>query len=282
MSYPNVPPANSNPMPTAPAAPVQETPVPDTQQQAPVQETAEHVHVPAQAPVQEPAQPVQEPVAAPEPEPVKEAPKYEPTGNEFFDSAAAVAADAGLSPADVAKYVTEHGNLSDEHRKALVSKIGEAHTNLLLQGFKSEVKKSNDSVKSVLESVHKAVGGEDTWKQIQEWTRSDSSGLTEEGEKEYNRMLQAGGIQAELAAKALKEAYMASPGFKESNPNMTPADAAATPSPSVAPISRPQYVSEYKKAQQTGNLTEIKILDERARVTMERYPDQWRPARITG
>ena len=263
-------PVNETPMPTVPAEPVVETVVEPVD--VPVVETPVEVVAPT-----EPIVPAVDPTI----EPVKPSYEYTPSGNEFFDSAAVVAIESGLNPTVLAETIKTTGDISSTDRAVLISKIGEAHTNMLINGFKSEVASLESKANEAAAAVHTTVGGVEMWDAIVAWTQSDASGLTEAGEKEYNAMLNAGGVQAQLAAKALKEQYMSSPGFKEAHPTIVTPDAIVPATPTTEPISRRQYTEDMQKATRTANMVEIKSLDARARFTMENHPDQWRP-RVTG
>lgn len=279
---PNAEPANTNPMPSAP--PSQE---PSTAQEP----------TPVQAPVQTPAQgPDQNPVTPPAQEPaptgvppegdtgtvpaepsVEPAPaEYTPTGNKALDAAAKLVSAQGFNPTELSKELSEHGDFTDQTRKSLTEKFGEEQVDILAATYTSEVSKMKSTQAEAVSLVHNAVGGQETWDKIAAWTATEEAGLSDEAANSYNQMLNAGGVQAELAARALKEAYMASPGFKQENPNMQQPDTSVPPAPAVEAISRPQYTKERKKAVREGNAALVEQLDARARHTMDNLPSQWR------
>jgi hypothetical protein len=147
---------------------------------------------------------------------------------------------------------------------------------LLTATYKAEVTTAKSKAEARNNAVYSVVGGKESWDAIAQWTTTPEAGLDEAAAAEYNKMLASGGVQAELAAKALKEAYMASPGFKQANPTMTEPTGVVPAAPAVEPVSRRQYTDQRKKAIREGNAAEVAALDARARHTMQSLPDQWR------
>jgi len=239
---------------------------------------------PVVAPVVEeaPAVPVVEPVVPVEPaapvveEPVVEAPVYakpEATGNKFFDSAANVLHDAGFDTTAISQEVGTNGSLTDETRAALVAKLGESQVSMLESGLEQERTSAHAANKPARDLVYNEAGGEAMWKAIEEWTTTEGCGLTPDGEKEYNQMLAAGGMQAQLAVKALKEAYMASPGFVQ--PAKLEGADGVVPAGQVDAISRAIYIKEKADAIKANDAVTVAALEARARYTMANLPTQW-------
>ena len=259
-----VTPVNTNPMPNPPSE------EPTNLQQVPSQPLQEPV-APAPIPT-----PTPEPVVAPVPsqEPVA-AQEFTPTGNEVFDSAASIVAKAGFDPTKLSDELS-NGGITPATRAALEAKLGKEQTAVLVRSVTSELDAVKGKSAAILTSVHNTVGGEGVWNQIVAWTRTPEAGLDEAAATEYNTMLNAGGVQAQLAAAALKEAYMSSPGFRQDNPTIVTPDAAVPGTSIITPISRPQYTELYSKAIREGNAVEVASLDARAKHTMTNLPEQWR------
>jgi hypothetical protein len=284
MSLGNVAPANTNTMPAAPAtpavapaaAPATPAAATATPAVAPAAAPATPAVAPAAAPV-EPAAPLQASPVAPAVAPV--APvvvPYTKTGNQALDAAAKIVSNQGFDPIALSKEITEQGDLTPESRAALEAKVGVEQTAILTSTYRSEVKNAQAAADSKNQAVYDAVGGKEQWDAIAKWTTTEGAGLSTEAANDYNTMLAAGGVQASLAARAIKEAYMASPGFKQDNPVIVQADGVVPVQSVVAPISRPQYITERKKAVREGNATAVQSLDNRATHTMNNIPDQWR------
>lgn len=310
-------PANTNQMPLAPqpAQPVQAQPVAQPVQAQPVQPAQPApVMIPVDAPpaaptpevvvVPQPAQPVSQPVTqpvqpvitAPEPTPAAQtqpdptptiptpapvAPvPYQDIGIPALDAAAKLVAAHGFDPVVLSQEIQTQGELSAPTRAALEAKLGADQVTLLASTYTSEIKNAETQANARNQAVYDAVGGKETWDALAEWTTKPEAGLSPEAADAYNEMLAAGGVQAELAAKALKEAYMASPGFKQNNPAIVTPDAAVPAQTQVQAISRRQYTEQRKAAIRTGNAAEVAALDQRARLTMEKLPEQWRVSAI--
>lgn len=223
-------------------------------------------------PAAEPVTPVAEPIV----EPVKEIPQ-----GDFLTSADTILTDAGFDTSDVVEKINaNNGEVSVELYNDIVGKTSKGVADSLVSGFKTEVANAETRQQAETAKVYEEVGGEEVWNKIAEWTADPASKLDPAAAKQYNAMLAAGGVQAQLAAKALKEAYMASPGFS-ADANLVPGD--STPAPSgLEPISRVEYTKLKKEARQKGDGVADAALDARARHTMENLPNQWRLAPLEG
>lgn len=252
-------PADPAPAPApAPAAPPQPEPAPAPAQPAPAA-PAEPVALPA------------EPAPEPTPEPI---PMPEKTGNAFFDGAAETLHGAGVNPVTVAEEVREHGSLTAETKADLVEKLGAGQVAMLEAGLQAEKQTVADTVEKANQAVYAEAGGEETWNKIADWTRQADCGLTQEGKDSYNEMLAAGGVQAQLAVRALKEAYMNSPGFKQ-DADLVTGDAVPN-NEGIQAIARATYTAEKQKAIRSNDAAAVQALEQRARWTMENQPNVWR------
>lgn len=249
------------PVPQAPAAPVPNAPA-----------------APAPAPTPAPAAPLEVVAPVAPAAPAFNVPK---TGNNIFDSAISVVAEAGIDPNGVYKEFSETGTLTPESRKELVEKLGEAKVATLEAAVQAEHAKETQAAEAKVHAVYEFLGGKDgrqagekLWGEIAAWTKTAASGLSQEAAAEYNDMLAAGGVRAQLAAKALKEAYMSSPGFTQPA-NTLQGDTPAAPA-AIETISRVKYVEEKGKAMREGRAEDVAKLEARARLTMEKHPEHWR------
>jgi len=265
--HPSIPPGGS-PVTEPPVEPVVQ---PGTQE--PAQQTA------APAPVQAPAPAQAPPLTPPQtPDPVQAEPvAYDPIGNVALDAAAKIVQEAGFNPIALSNELYQTGRLSDTTVQALEQKLGAEQVALLTTTYHAEIKKEQDAAEARNQEVYKVVGGKETWDALAQWTTTPEAGLSPEAADEYNAMLAAGGVQAKLAARALKEAYMASPGFKENTPNtMVQGDDPAPTGHTIEPISRLQYVDEKRKAIRSGDATKVAQLEARAQYTLKHAAAQWR------
>lgn len=227
------------------------------------------------------------PVAAPaslavEAAAVPATPTFTKTGNAVYDNALDLVAKSGLDPAKLSDEFSKTGAVSADTRKAMVEKLGEAQTAVLEAAVKAEhtgqVAKAQAKVDAVFDVLGEKNGreaGKELWGKIAEWSKTEASGLSKEDAAKFNSMLAEGGLQAELAAKALKERYMAAPNVS-TPPNLIHGDATGAPA-GLAPISRAQYTEEKRKAMNSRDAAAVELLEKRARYTMEHKADLWRP-----
>ena len=224
------------------------------------------------APVPSPAIP--EPAPAPVPEPAPEPAPVIPPAT-AIDAAESLLQAQGFDVAQVTNQLIQNGKLDDATQEQIVSKFGQAQALIMLDTFKSARTAAEAQAKVAIQSVHDTVGGEDTWNKIAEWTATPEAGLSDDAADMYNEMLASGGVRAELAAKALKEAYMAAvPGFN--NTPLAEPTGVVPPTSAIQAISRPQYIKDRQTAVRDGDQVLVESLDARATHTMEHAPNQWR------
>lgn len=277
---PNVSPALDNVPEALPVEPVVEPAAVAVEPVAPVE--------PAQGQVNEPAPvlPDADPVVPEVPETLEVPatnPAYIPESyGTFMEAANSVLTAKGINTDALARSIeAADGVVTEEIRTILVDKLGAAEATVMISGFETEYSNASTSISTEANKVYDVVGGKEEWNKIAEWTKTPEAGLTPEAKDAYNSMLQQGGVQAELAAKAIKEAYMASPGFTQ-DPNLMPADSNANPAVTMETISRSVYVSEKQKAIRENDGVAVAKLEERARFTKENNKDQWYGTRFSG
>lgn len=236
-------PANTNPMPTpnSSVGPEGEPGIPNPAHDV-VGEQGPDTVPGEPGPQGEPA--VQEPKPDTKlPEPPEKA--VEPTGNEFVDN---LIGELQKNEVDIDKLFGDYletGNEESIDLAYLEEKVGKLAAQGLIAGVKAENTKLETESAKQAELIYNAVGGEDMWKSIIDWIGSGESGLTREGAVEYNKMLDAGGVQAELAAQELVKMFKQSPGFTQ-DAQLQQGDQVAQPA-QLEPISRIEYVEELDK-----------------------------------
>lgn len=229
-------------------------------------------------PIVEPVVPVEVIPAAPVTPEVPATPVV-PT-KDFYATASEVLTAGGFVPSEVAdKIKANGGEISQELYSELATKLGKPHADFLSQGY--EVKRAGILAQQEIENkkVFDVVGGKDTWEAIAKWTSTEESGLSAEAATAYNEMLAAGGVKAAIAANALKEAYMASPGFT-SAPALVTGDGSPAPT-GVTPISRSEYVAEKQKAINANDAVAVSSLEARARFTQANHANLWRSVKLS-
>ena len=269
----------------APAVQTQQTPSPSIPPGgSPVTEPPVELIVQEPTQVSTPApepEPVSEPTPepAPEPEPQATAPvDYESPQQQALDAAGEMLSSKGIDPRAVMDELVQGGKLSPEREAELVTALGREQAILLLNTFKTAHKEITRESQQRIDDVYNVVGGKAEWDKIAAWTATPEAGLSDEAAEAYNAMLAAGGVQAQLAANALKEAYMATPGFKEQGTQsiMVQPDAVPAPQSAMETISRRQYVDEKRKAIRTGDAAKVAQLEARAQYTLKHAASQWR------
>lgn len=252
---------------------------------APVEPVAPIEPVVPIAPVEplkvEPATPV-EPVEPTEPVvPIEPAvPATDIKQGDFFSSASDLLSKAGLDTDSIVKRIEENnGVVTPELRAEMAAKLGESQTTILVSGLATELTNVQTAQTKEAEKVYEVVGGKEQWEKIAAWTATPESKLSEEAATEYNAMLSKGGVQAQLAAKALKEEYMSSPGFEQPE-NLMKGESTPAPTGVVEAISRAKYTAAKRKAVYENDAAAVATLEKQARYTMDKHPDMWRGARI--
>ena len=142
-----------------------------------------------------------------------------------FDSKAAksvegLLTDAGLTPTDVAKSVTEADGVTPEIMKALVEKHGEGVADLISKQLEHLHQSNKDASaakdNAVYDQVHEAFndpqGGEETFKELSGWAKEN---IPNEDRVEINKMLAQGGYAAKLAINDLVSQFKGSDSFTQ-------------------------------------------------------------------
>lgn len=235
-----VTPANTNPMPSAPQA------EPSKEQPVVSEPTPQEVTEPKAEDPPKVEEPKQEPTEKPDIK-LPEVPETEvpSTGNEFIDG---ILTEFKQNDVDIDKLFGDYletGNEESIDLAYLEEKVGKLAAQGLIAGVRAEATKIEQASDAAAKTIYDAAGGEQMWQGILDWIASGDSGLTKEGGEAYNRMLAEGGVQAELAAKALSDMFKQSPGFTQ-NADLQQADQVAQPQ-GIEPISRADYVAQLDK-----------------------------------
>lgn len=221
--------------------------------------------------------PVVNPPVLPEPEPPK--PQAEPTGNAYFDAIQDVMLEKGIAPQKYWEEVyANDGAISPESRAELVAALGEPQVKLMEKGIVGEMASLKASQQAEAQKVYDAVqlpgvaDGKAAFNTLAVWSQTN---LTPEERSEFNGMLSKGGVQAQLAVKALKEKYMADPNYSNAGSVVSGDGVPDAAGPEL--ISRSTYVTELRKAENARDKAAVAKLHERAKHTMANAPAAWRP-----
>lgn len=144
-----------------------------------------------------------------EAEPAKE---YDPkvwgdTGTDVGNSVLQLLSDSGVTT-DEAKALlydaVKDGDVTKIDMAALTAKVGKASATIIQSGIKTVISEDKSRTDAVVAAVSAAAGGQEAWDLIKGWALKN---VAEADLDEYRGMIDAGGKQATLAAKALREAY---------------------------------------------------------------------------
>ena len=165
-----------------------------------------------EAPVQTPEviAPVVPVEAAPAPtELTVDAPQVvDATNNKVFDDIASLLKDKNVTGInDIFKAIADNGEVSLADHAKIMEALGESLGNVVINQLTGEVAGIKDAKQAksqvtldyaVTKFGDDPAQGAEVWKAIQDFTRTPESGFTSEDRTAMTKMLQAGGLQAEL------------------------------------------------------------------------------------
>ena len=170
---------------------------------------------PAKEPAKEPekkevvAEPAKEPEAKVEDEAPLNTEVWGSTGSENGDAVLSLLQNSGVTT-DEAKALMfdaiQSGDVTKIDKAALEAKVGKAKAAIILTGADNFVKEQASKANAIVASLHETVGGKDNWKQVADWSKDN---IAEEELDVFRGMINAGGLQAKMAAKEMKGLYEA-------------------------------------------------------------------------
>lgn len=236
---------------------------------------AEPGTLPPAEPTPDPGASAAEPAELPEPGAPAPAsvPEWEKTGSDTLDTLGALFVEKGVDGSNFREELLKAGEISKETYEALVTGLGKTSADIAVNQAKIAIGELKTAALEEAKKIHAAVGGEEQWKQVAEWSKS--AAITEEDRAEYNALLRAGGKAAALAAKELKERMMSDPNFKDRAELLGSGDQPAgngqrSPEPL---LDRKTYMEQRRKAEQRGDGRAIQKLQDRAKYAMKNNPN---------
>lgn len=133
---------------------------------------------------------------------------YQPTGYAGVDLALGFIGKLGISATDPAVQAAQTGNFA--FLKARLASMGDKATGweqfvaLAEHDYKVHVETTNKKQAEITSEVHKVVGGEQAWADIQAWARATA---TPEERADFNKMLNGSLNEARAAAQLLRTLY---------------------------------------------------------------------------
>jgi hypothetical protein len=205
-------------------------------------------------------------------------PKPEPTGSVYFDTLSAALYEKGVDSSKFTEEIITTGKLTPENRTALVGVFGEAQVAMMEHGTSTELARIRTAQDAEATKVYDSVqlpgmvDGKAAFGVLAEWSITN---INDAERSTYNEMLSKGGVQAQLAVKAIKERYMQDPNYSAAA-NLVNGTAPATTN-GVELISRTAYTAALRTAEKTKDSAAVLLLNTRAKHTMATNMKAWRP-----
>ena len=136
---------------------------------------------------------------------------------------------------------------------ALVEAVGKTRAKLIEIGVKDYIGRQQEFVKTTINSLHEAAGGDSNWKVVAEWAKS--GGVPDKKLNELRGLIDKGGETAAFAAQRLVALYNAD-SKNTTLTGKTERPGPKTPAPEAKPLTAAQYATELKALMNTGNATE--------------------------
>jgi hypothetical protein len=195
------------------------------------------------------------------------------TGNESFDQVAALLNSKGVDNYADVLVEAASGELSLASKASLVDKLGAEVAGLVMKQLDTEISAQRaigESEAQRLQSyADEKLGVEGGWTALQEFVASEESGYSAEDRAALNELLSAGGVKGEWAINEVSSKYAKSQGFTQV-PNLLSGDGPTQAG--FQPLSKTEYVSEMRKAQQQfgEGSREVEALRNRRAATLQR------------
>ena len=188
---------------------------------------------------------------------------YVDTGIESADAVIALLKEAKIDPVlanGIFEKAMETQDINDVKWDVLAKHLSPAQLTLVRAGVKDTLESAVRTINETKQIAHELVGGADNWKKVTDWARAET-GKNPAWAKQYAGYKQAvdqGGPVAELALKAVKEAYEAKHGTVKND--MVRGQKHVDPKQDQgAAMSRSEYYAERSKLEKAGKATEANI-----------------------
>ena len=180
--------------------------------------------------------------------------KVSKTGNTTFDQVGKLLSDKGITGLDTAfAEIAQTGEVPLAMQASLVEALGDGVADLVISQLNTEVDKIKSermvqttatldyaAAKFGVDKAH----GQDVWKDVQTFVRSTESGFTAEDRAILTNMVQAGGLQAQLALDKIHSKFQAVQGIEQPADLLQGTTYAQT---SFEPLSNREYAKEMRK-----------------------------------
>lgn len=149
--------------------------------------------------------------------------EVEETGDATLDKIGALLKEKNIQNANaMLKQIVKDGELDLGHKAELVEQLGEGTARLVIEQMEGVANAAKETAKQervrlmeYAKEVFKEEDAEATWKAVQEFARSEASGFSDAELTDMNKMLQAGGLQAEMVIDRIATVYERSTGYTQ-------------------------------------------------------------------
>ena len=203
--------------------------------------------------------------------------RFKSSGNEIVDQITNLLSNRNFSGAeDIVAEVYETQELSLASKAKLVEELGADISQLVINQLEMSVQqakqKGEQEGKRLKEYAFSKIGGENpesTWAGLQQFAQSPDSGLSSEDKKVMNKMLQEGGLQAEMVIDSLLSKYQKTSSYTNP-PQLMQGDTIFQSG--FQPMSKQEYQSEIGPAiaKYGESSQEVQALRNRRAISMSR------------
>jgi len=137
--------------------------------------------------------------------------------------------------------------------KVLADKVGQSTADLIMGNINQHLTEVQAKSEANTKAVYDTVGGEENWDEIVNWAKTN---LDDAARQEYADMINAGGKQAELAAKSLMTQASG-----DSNTTLTQGllESGTATATGAKGLSKIQYAEAYQEAHRTGRTSPAEL-----------------------
>lgn len=183
--------------------------------------------------------------------------EYKKYNNETVDSAIAILEEAKVPPKEAEAIFAEAVKSLDVSKldvKKLTELVGAPKANLIVNGMKQFFNDYHEKVTVKTNAVYEVAGGKENFDKVSVWAQAKEKIDPEFAGAlvAYRQMIDSSPVAAKLASAELVKAYNADPKNKSLEVKIFEGNKPANQG-NVKGISRADYVTELKKAEETGN-----------------------------
>ena len=183
-------------------------------------------------------------------------------GHAAADAAVSLLKESGVTPQEAEVWfakVKETNNIEDLNFAEMEKKLGKDKANLVASAAKDYYNSAKATESGKSKAVIDEVGGDANYALVKDWAlkKEKSDAKFAEQLNEYRKMIDLGPASAKLAGNALKAAYDADPSNVSLGTKMVQGTGVPSRDSSVTSLTRNEYLTQVKVAQEKGDHAEI-------------------------